>query len=314
MGCSRRPAGRSGRRRGAGSRAGSPRDALAGDERADRAAEGRHPARAERLAPDREEVAEGEVGAVEVDHARRVERARVARGSAAPTIRWCSCRSGGPRPIPAGMTTAWRRPKSSRCARKRPWSGPGRSTRRGRARAGRTRVRGRSRVGSRPSVAATRGSMAAARRNGRRSVAPQPVQRVSAMRASGGPLRATPGYCCRDGVMVEAACRAGGRWRRAGSPPAVAAARPARRSCPRPRPRESVRAGRLPARPRRPRPGKPTDVSFAITAARRQAADRLRDRQRPAHRRARAVRPRRPVDDHPPPPAGRAPTGRSTTR
>src|SRR5262245_11485143 len=51
------------------------------DERGDLAAEGEQPRAVERLAPDREQVAETQPQAIEVHDARRIERAR--RGTAA---------------------------------------------------------------------------------------------------------------------------------------------------------------------------------------------------------------------------------------
>ena len=55
--------------------AGSPVTRLPADVRRDRAAERRHPARTERLAPDREQVGEPQIGAVELDDAGGIERA-----------------------------------------------------------------------------------------------------------------------------------------------------------------------------------------------------------------------------------------------
>ena len=49
---------------------------LARDEHLDRAGERQHPARAQRLAPDGEQVAEGQVRIVEVEHAGRLQRAQ----------------------------------------------------------------------------------------------------------------------------------------------------------------------------------------------------------------------------------------------
>ena len=118
------------------------------------------------------------------------------------------------------------------------------------------------------------------------------------------PGRATRGYCClrwglgRSGLPPWRSLAS--RW----SPPAAvqAAMTPAASCCRRPRPRSGSRSPTSSrARHRRRAAG---GRLVRDPAAERQAADRLRDRQRAAHRRAPAVRARRPVDDHPPPPAG----------